>query len=382
MSKSSDNKYYLNIHHRSIAINIDENSGIIEQTYSPGHFYVSLQKNEDKQFFGKYSQGGGFIRNFFSKEVVESEREELRTNELIKLKEQTGEEYHSYKSIILTEEQYNSALDYALSKIDGRIEPGNYILAIDDCTDFVQQVYNKAGLPLYFTTAFSRGELIKMGSAAALNVLQKYGAVDSLDLTFGAVKSLNKETLAKDLNIDVSNIISNSPDIDLEAPVLIMPSFRVATDQLELPQAVTVGRTISADNTQPVSEEKDDLFDFNSLADFLPLPEQQKKQAVNDMQDFFTGMLNNPYIQNPNDFAFMYQGLHPQIDAETKSWAQNLANNTEEMLANMGFGNNNNQQTNRNPFDLFNSQIPSMTNLMGQSSQNFTNRPNDDDSLD
>ncbi len=382
MSKSSDNKYYLNIHHRSIAINIDENSGIIEQTYSPGHFYVSLQKDEEKKFFGKYSQVGGFIRNFFSKEVVESEREELRTNELIKLEERTGEEYHSYKSIILTEEQYNSALDYALSKIDGRIEPGNYILAIDDCTDFVQQVYNKAGLPLYFTTAFPRGELIKMGSAAALNVLQKYGAVDSLDLTFGAVKALNKETLAKDLNIDISNIISNSLDIDLEAPVLIMPSFRVTIDRIELPQIMTVGITIAVDNTQAASEEKDDLFDFNSLADFLPLPERQKKQAVNDMQDFFTGMLNNPYIRDPNDFAFMYQGLHPQIDAETESWAQNLANNTEEMLANMSFSNNNNQQTNRNPFDLFYNQIPSMTNLTGQSSQNFTNRLNDDDSLD
>ena len=171
-------------------------------------------------------------------------------------------------------------MDYALSKIDGRIEPGNYILAIDDCTDFVQQVYNKAGLPLYFTTAFSRGELITMGSAVALNVLQKYGAIDSLDLRFGAVKALNKETLAKDLNIDISTIISNSPDIDLEAPVLIMPSFRVAIDRIELPQIMTVGITISVDNTQAASAEKGDLFDFNSLADFLPLPEQQKKQAV------------------------------------------------------------------------------------------------------
>jgi hypothetical protein len=32
MSKSSDNKYYLNIHHRSIAISIDASSGIIEQS--------------------------------------------------------------------------------------------------------------------------------------------------------------------------------------------------------------------------------------------------------------------------------------------------------------------------------------------------------------
>ena len=125
-------------------------------------------------------------------------------------------------------------MDYALSKIDGRIEPGNYMLAIDDCTDFVQQVYNHAGLPLYFTTAFSRGKLMVMGSAAAHNVLQKYGAVDSFNLTFGSVKAFSKEILAKDLNIDVSHIISNSPDVDLEAPVLIMPSFRVVIEMLHM----------------------------------------------------------------------------------------------------------------------------------------------------
>ena len=380
MSKSSNTNYYLNIHHRSIAINMDKNSGIIEQTYSPGHFYVSLQKNEDKQFFGKYSQGKNFLQYFISKEVISSKEEERFTTYLEKLEEQTGEEYHSYKSIILTGEQYDAALDYALSKIDGRIEPGNYILAIDDCTDFVQQVYNKAGLPLYFTTAFSRGELMVMGSAAAHNVLQKYGAVDAFNLTFGSVKAFSKETLAKDLNIDISHIISNSPDIDLEAPVFILPSFRVAIEQVELPQIKTVGITASANNPQVMSEEKDDAFDFSDMANFLPLPEQHKEQAVNDMQDFFTGMLNNPYIQNPNDFAFMHQGLYPQIDPETKKWAENLASNTEEMLVNMGFSNN--QQTAQNPFDPFYSHIPGRTDLTGQSSQNFTNGLNENDSLD
>jgi len=47
MSKLTD-KYYLSIHHRSIAININPDDGSIEKSTSPGHFYVSLQKNEDK----------------------------------------------------------------------------------------------------------------------------------------------------------------------------------------------------------------------------------------------------------------------------------------------------------------------------------------------
>lgn len=141
MSKSTD-KYYLSIHHRSIAININPDDGFMEQSTSPGHFYVSLQKNEEKKFFGKYAQGKNLIQQFFSKEVIESEREGLYTSGIKALGTQTGEEYHSFKSIIITEEQYDRALDYALSKTDGRIEPGNYIIAINDCTDFVQQPSN------------------------------------------------------------------------------------------------------------------------------------------------------------------------------------------------------------------------------------------------
>ena len=380
MSKSSNTNYYLNIHHRSIAININQVSGAVEQSYSPGHFYISLQRNEERQFFGKYSQGQNLIQLLFSKEVIDSDAEELRTHELIKLEEQMGEEYHSYKSIILTGEQYDAALDYALSKIDGRIEPGNYILAIDDCTDFVQQVYNKAGLPLYFTTAFSRGDLMVMGSAAAHNVLQKYGAVDSFNLTFGSVKAFSKETLAKDLNIDISHIISNSPDIDLEAPVFILPSFRVAIEQVELPQIKTVGITASANNPQVTPEEKDDVFDLSDMGNFLPLPEEHKEQAVNDMQDFFTGMLNNPYIQNPNDFAFVHQGLYAQTTPEMESWANDLAKRTEEMLSHLGLDNK--QHPSRNPFDPVYNQTLDQTNLTGQASNSITNLLHDDDSLD
>ena len=65
MSKLTD-KYYLSIHHRSIAININPDDGSIEKSTSPGHFYVSLQKNEDKKFFGKYGQGKSLIQHLLS----------------------------------------------------------------------------------------------------------------------------------------------------------------------------------------------------------------------------------------------------------------------------------------------------------------------------
>jgi len=99
MSKLTD-KYYLSIHHRSIAININPDDGSIEKSTSPGHFYVSLQKNEDKKFFGKYGQGKSLIQHLLSKEVIESEREGLYTSGIKALEAQTGEEYHSFKSII------------------------------------------------------------------------------------------------------------------------------------------------------------------------------------------------------------------------------------------------------------------------------------------
>lgn len=78
MSKPSENRYYLNIHHRSIAINIDQDSGMIEQSFSPGQFYVSLQKDEVKQYFGKYPQSSGVPGMLLGKEVISLREEELQ----------------------------------------------------------------------------------------------------------------------------------------------------------------------------------------------------------------------------------------------------------------------------------------------------------------
>ena len=298
MSKASDNKYYLNIHHRSTALNVNQVSGAIEQSFSPGHFFVSLQKNETKQFFGKYAQGKSLFQQLFSKEVIDSKGEELRVIELEKLKTQTGEEYHSYKSIILSKEQYELALDYTRSKIDGSVEPGNYLLAVDDCTDFVQEVYNQAGLPLYFTTIFTRNELMTLGSAASLAVLQKYGASDCLELTMSSIRALNKKTLVKSLNIDIEKIQQNSPDLDLDAPVLVLPSFKVLFDQIKLPQVLNVEQQSSIHNNAASSN-----INLDNITCLLPIAEKQKEQALSDINGFFAGIMNNPYAVPAPDFA-------------------------------------------------------------------------------
>lgn len=385
MSKSSENKYYLNIHHRSIAINIDQDSGVAEQSFSPGHFYVSLQKDEDKQYFGKYPQSSGLPGMLLGKEVISSKEKGLQTNELEKLKEQTGKEYHTFKSILLTKEQYNAAQEYAFSKIDGSIEPGNYILAIDDCTDFVQQVYNQAGLPLYFTTAFTRSDLSNLGSMAALNVLNKYGASDCLDLTFASIKSTSKEALARSLNVDVSNISSNMSDIDLEDPVYTLPSFKVEFEEIELPLVFASNDSAAKSSSVPVVDEDEDVFDFTSMTNLLPLTEEQKKQAAGDMKNFFAGMMNNPYVQTPE--AFQPSAFFPQPDEETQKWAQDLADRTNDMMRDM-FGNNTTHQPynahpyGHNPFGQFQDVVSRSATLMGQVFNNSGLDLSDTDSLD
>jgi len=369
MSKSSENRYYLNIHHRSIAINIDQDRGVVEQSFSPGHFYVSLQKDEVKQYFGKYPQSSGLPGMLLGKEVISSREEELQTNELKKLKEQTGKEHHSFKSIILTKEQYDNALDYVLSKIDGSIESGNYILAIDDCTDFVQQVYNQAGLPLYFTTAFTQDDLSTLGSLAAVNVLNKYGASDCLNLTFASIKATSKEALARSLNIDASNISSNRPDIDLEAPVYTLPSFKVAFEKIELPLVFTSNDSAAKSSSVPVGDKDEDVLDFTSMTNLLPLTEEQKKQAAGDMKNFFTGMMNNPYLQNPGAFqpgAFFPQPEMRDIFGNTTA--------TQQPYSAHPYG--------YNPFGQFQDVFSRSATLMGQVFNNSVPDLSDTDSLD
>jgi hypothetical protein len=50
----------------------------LDMIISPGHFYVSLQKNEDKQYFVKYPQSIGFPGMLLGKEVISSREEELQ----------------------------------------------------------------------------------------------------------------------------------------------------------------------------------------------------------------------------------------------------------------------------------------------------------------
>lgn len=356
MSKYSSHQYYLNIHHRSMAVSNGADGKTIEVSVSPGHFFVSLQMNEERKYFGKYAKGETLISQIYGKGEILSEREKDYVGHLTKLAEQTGEEYHYFKSIKLTEEQYDAAFKFASSKVvevdtfktdaskaENSVEPESYILGFNDCTDFVQAVYHHAGLPLYFTIAFTRMELLTMGTLAASNVIYKYGASDRMDVVLSSIKAVNKASLAKSLNIDVDSICYNEPTAHANEDLSGIPNFKVLLDKVKLPEVTNVDSDlIEIKGSKHDASIAQDPFDFTQMLGVLPLPAEQREQAARDASDFFNGMIQNPYMMDPSNFALAPQILFPEIDDETKQWAEDLAANSEVMLSSMGFGNSSN----------------------------------------
>jgi hypothetical protein len=374
MKTKSSNTHYLNIHHRSMGLNENKNNNQYNLSFSPGHFYVSLQKDNQKQFFGKYSQEG----YIFGKEIIRSKEEERNTEEIKKLEKETGKKYHSCKSIILIEDQYNSALKYALSKISGKIKESYYILGAKDCTDFVQAVYNKAGLPLYFTVVFSLKELVSLGSFAAYSVLNKYGTKDSLKLTFNAVECRSEEDLAKKLNIDVRYISLNSPDIDLNAPLLKKATFKVITDHIKLPKVINVGSKSSPSNSQDSDNTTIDT-DLDNILNLLPLSKEQKQQTSNSTKGFFENMMSNSCGFDPKDFMPSQKDLFPEPDKKTQEWINDLVTTSENIINDLSFDDKS-QSQNYNPYQAFHNSVSDSSNLIGQIFDNT--KINDDTSLD
>lgn len=353
MSKYSSHQYYLNIHHRAVAIYTDKENGNLVVGSSPGHFFISLQMNEERKYFGKYAKEEMLVKQVYSSGQIISEGEKQQVNYLEQFKEQTGEEQHFFKSIALSEVQYGNAMKFIAGKLDGSIEPENYVLGFNDCTDFVQEVYHHAGLPLYFTSVFTQKELLTLGTPVALNVIRKYGAGDAMQIPLGSIEAVSKEDLANRLNISTDNIFENSLDLIYRdvptAPTML--KFTVLVDKIKLPKAINIdSQSFEAieDNPQG-TDNAADPFNFAAMTNLLPLSENQRQQAANDMKEFFNGMMQNPYGMGLSSAVFNPQDYHQESDEETKKWAQDIVASSNEMLRNMGFGaaevNSSNQST-------------------------------------
>ena len=263
----SKQDYFLNIHHRNIAVQ-EGKTGELEQIKSHGHFFISLETNNvDPSFFGRYpvdSNGMGLLIGFG---VVETNKEKEIHKGIDKKSKETGEDYISTKKIRLTDIQYNKALEYAMSTVKDSIGKNDYIVGIADCTDFVQSVYNSAGLPLYFTSVYTKSELLDLDTLAAKSVFMKYGSKDTFKDHFSKITGISKEQLASSLNINVEKIKMHQASIDLslESHVSILPTFEVLIEESDLSLIEKMSKLliIKEDNTTKIKLLQDKVQELN-----------------------------------------------------------------------------------------------------------------------
>ncbi len=231
MKSNQEEKYFLNIHHRSISVK-EDNAGQLEQDKSYGHLYLSLQVNNNKpNFFGRYPEEGSLL---FGKEEIKMDEEEVTHSGVGEISKKTGKDYGYTVRIKLNEEQYVKALNYA--KEQAELKDGQYIIGLNDCVDFVQSVYNAAGLPLYFTTAYSRQQLKDFDTLASSKMSIKYGSRDTIKQHLSTTEGIGREQLAKALNISIDKIRPSSPviDISLQSYDSLLPKFKITLDDSDI----------------------------------------------------------------------------------------------------------------------------------------------------
>lgn len=192
-------KYCFCIHQRNVKVD-DRCSKI---SWCVGHFFLSLEKNGEAIFFGKHPERNG-IKVFYDREKIKTMEEAQSFSCLTSLQERDNKPYVKTKTIILNEEEYEKALKYAKSKCEGEVS-GIYKLWGDNCTDFIQEVYNIAGLPLYFTSVFRTEDLDF--SPAAKSVRKKYGSLDQFDSIFINMRASNENELVTKLNVNEDDVL-------------------------------------------------------------------------------------------------------------------------------------------------------------------------------
>lgn len=171
---------------------------------SIGHFFVSLQKDNKMEYFREYHPEC-FVdtATLYYTQKDKTGSEELELLEEIKIKRFVciSEEHLTTKTFVLDQHQYQKALDFAKNKLI------NEKSEFSDCIDFVQAIYNAAGLLLYFTIAYSTDELVKLKSLFALKLLKRYGSRDNMPQQFHCISAFNTEDLSYKLNVEISRIV-------------------------------------------------------------------------------------------------------------------------------------------------------------------------------
>ncbi|WP_375326826.1 hypothetical protein [Candidatus Tisiphia endosymbiont of Nemotelus uliginosus] len=191
-------KFSLNIHHRSIRLSTDS-TRYTDQKLLAGHFYIGLEREGKEIFFNKYPIKVGFLDNLIDSQIIKSELIAVYGSI------QAIESYKLIQCITtniipLTAAQFAKAYTYVVDQVESKIKTSYTELSGN--ADYVQSVYHAAGLPLYFTTIYTKNELKDLHTHAAKYVLLRYGSRDTLEQYFHNVSAENKEELAQRLNIN------------------------------------------------------------------------------------------------------------------------------------------------------------------------------------
>lgn len=200
-------KYSLNIHHRDAKIVKDKTNNYQIERSLVGHFYVSLQEeNKEPLFFGKYPKGETWLNSLFGPGEIMSDDEKRVHDKLIKADKDLDTKHVYTRTVTLNEREYHKALDFAKSSANGNIGDNFYFIGASDCRNFVQDVWLATGRSLTFTVIFSTGEMKKLNTAAAHNLLLKFGSRDIIEHKSLIVEDISKENVARKFNLALDNI--------------------------------------------------------------------------------------------------------------------------------------------------------------------------------
>ena len=316
-------EYFFNIHHRSIDVK-EGITGETEQGISPGHLYLGLQKNSDKELlFGKYPEEGNLL---FGKAEIKDEQ--FKHKKVVEYSKKMGKDYIFDKQIRLTKGEYENAMKYATDH--SQLKNGYFVIGVSDCTDFVQSVYNAAGLPLYFTTAYSKQELVDLDTWAVSKVLMKYASRDTIKEHLSNVSGFSKEQLASTLNISVDKISQVLPDIDLSLNAYDwpLPKFKVTLEDADLLplEAITEKKEVGLDE-EAIIAEKQEGKTVDSIIGAKII--QFKKTMLARIQEKFHELLKKFQTKVQEDYDNQEHSLLKNSQAELNALVDKLKNQAQ-----------------------------------------------------
>ncbi len=165
--------YFLKIYQRKVTIEANP-GGQTELSKSVGHNYASIHAGDTVNFFGKYPANTKNPLGFLIGDAIIETNKEKRQHEFVEnFSEESGQQNIIVKTFKLTQQGYENLIKYAKDKSSGTDKEGVYIIGIADCTDFVQSLYNAAGLPLYYSMAYTEEELKSLDTLASTSVMKK-----------------------------------------------------------------------------------------------------------------------------------------------------------------------------------------------------------------